>query len=214
MNLDAIGGITAFHNAVRKDLGEIDAAVYAVASNHGGELSPVLERFKPFSLVLGHHAHGEDVAVFPALERVAPHVAEAYEIDHRELDVMVHDLEAVLGAQDELAAARAMTTLATHLRVHLAKEDAHMYPLLRAATTADEQLKILDGLVAVIPGEDFPPLLTWFYGLAPAEERALVTELWLAMVGEDGLPWFRGMAKECIAAEGWADLTRRCPALA
>ena len=214
MSLDAIGGITAFHNAFRKDLGEIDAAVYAVASDHGGELSPVLERFEPFSLVLGHHAHGEDVAVFPALDRVVPHVATAYEIDHRELDVLTEDLDRVLGARDELAAARAVTSLSTHLRIHLAKEDAHMYPLLRERTNDDEQFQILDGLVAVIPGEDFPPLLTWFYGLAPAEERALVTELWLAMVGEDRLPWFRGVARDCITSEGWADLTRRFPALA
>ena len=213
MALDAIGGIEAFHNAFRKDLGEIDATVYDVAAN-GGELHPVLERFKPFTMVLGYHAHGEELSVFPALERVAPHVAEAYAIDHRELDVLKEDLEKLLSSRDERAAARAMTALTTHLRIHLAKEDAHMYPLLRAATTAEEQLQILDGLVAAIPGEDFPALLTWFYGLAPEDERVLVTELWMAMVGEDALPWFRGMAKDCIASEGWAGITRRLPALA
>ena len=212
MSLDAFGGITAFHNAFRTDLGEIDAAVYDAASNHG-ELSPILERFKPFTLVLGYHAQGEDVAVFPALEHIAPHVAKAYEIDHRELDVMVQDLDGVLGARDELAAAPAMTALATHLRVHLAKEDAHMYPLLLGRTDADEQFKILDGLAAVVPAEDFPAVLTWFYGLAPADERALMTELWMALMGDDALPWFRGMAKECIASEGWADLTHRFPPL-
>ena len=213
MSLDAIGGITAFHNAFRKDLSEIDAAVYGVASNHG-ELSPILERFKPFTLVLGYHAQGEDVSVFPALDRVVPHVAKAYEIDHRELDVLTEDLERVLGARDELAAACAMTSLATHLRIHLAKEDAHMYPLLREHTDAGEQFQILDGLAAVVPGEDFPVVLTWFYGLAPADERALMTELWMTLMGEDALPWFRGMAKDCIASEGWADLTRHLPALA
>ena len=36
----------------------------------------------------------------------------------------------------------------------------------------------------------------------------------MALMGGDALRWFRGMAKECIASEGWADLTRRCPALA
>ena len=35
----------------------------------------------------------------------------------------------------------------------------------------------------------------------------------MALMGEDALPWFRGMAKDCIAAEGWADLTRRFPSL-
>ena len=211
--IDPFGGIKSFHNAFRKDVSEIDEAVYDVAAN-GGDLSPVLDRLQPFSLVLGYHARGEDVSVLPALDRVVPHVAKAYEIDHRELEVMAEALEKIMSARDERGAARAMTALTTHLTIHLAKEDAHMYPLLRAATTTDEQLKILDGLVAEIPGEGFPVLLTWFYGLAPAEERALVTELWLAMVGEDRLPWFRGVARDCITSEGWADLTRRLPALA
>ena len=211
--IDPFGGIKTFHNAFRKDVAEIDEAVYDVAAN-GGDLSPVLDRLQLFSLWLGYHARGEDVSVLPALDRVVPHVAKAYEIDHRELEVMAEALKRIMGARDERGAARAMTALTTHLTIHLAKEDVHMYPLLREATSADEQFKILDDLAAVVPGEDFPALLTWFYGLAPAEERAVMTELWLAMMGEDALPWFRGIARDCIASGGWADLTRRLPALA
>ena len=65
----------------------------------------------------------------------------------------------------------------------------------------------------MVPSEDFPAVLTWFYGLAPVDERVLMTELWMILMGEDALPWFRGMAKDCIASEGWADIKRRIPAL-
>ena len=41
-----------------------------------------------------------------------------------------------------------------------------------------------------------------------------MTQLWMELMGGDALPWSRGMAKECIASEGWADLSSRCPTLA
>ena len=54
----------------------IDAAALAVA--RGTPTLPTLERFRFFNEVLVWHAHGEELAIFPALEAVAPSVAEAY----------------------------------------------------------------------------------------------------------------------------------------
>ena len=59
-----------------------------------------VERFRFFNEVLEWHAHGEELAIFPALEAVAPSVAEAYEKDHRALDAAFDALSnAVLGAR-------------------------------------------------------------------------------------------------------------------
>jgi len=46
---------------------------------------------------LDYHARGEEAAVFPAVDKVAPLVAKAYLMDHRELDTMVSGLEVMEG---------------------------------------------------------------------------------------------------------------------
>ena len=47
------------HNGFRRDLTEIDEAVYKVA-RHGGDLSPLIDRLYLFSQILDRHAQGED----------------------------------------------------------------------------------------------------------------------------------------------------------
>ena len=76
------------HNAFRRDVFEIDDAAFKIARG-GGDLTPVLDRFHVMGEVLDYHARGEEAAVFPAVDSVAPLVAKAYLMDHRELDVMV-----------------------------------------------------------------------------------------------------------------------------
>ena len=69
-----LDAVTVVHNAFRRDLTEIDEAVYKVA-RHGGDLSPLIDRLHWFSQIIDLHAQGEEEAVFPAVERVAPLLA-------------------------------------------------------------------------------------------------------------------------------------------
>ena len=77
-----IDAIRAIHNAFRKDIAAIDAAAHTAARGGGGT-GPVIKRFALFNAILAWHASGEDEAVFPALEKVAPLVAEANELARR-----------------------------------------------------------------------------------------------------------------------------------
>ena len=80
-----IDAVIAIHNAFRNDIDGIDAAAYEAAQGKG-DLGAVIERYEFFNEILVWHADGEEDAVFPACENVAPLVAEAYEKDHRGLD--------------------------------------------------------------------------------------------------------------------------------
>src|SRR5258707_13897256 len=90
-----IDAVRAIHNAFRQDIKLIDAAALDAARGKPG-LESTVERFRFFNEVLEWHAHGEELAMFPALESVAPSVAEAYEKDHRALatglDALTHPL--------------------------------------------------------------------------------------------------------------------------
>ena len=82
---EPVDAIRAIHNAFRNDLGRIDAAALDSARGKEG-LAATVERFRFFNEVLVWHAHGEELAIFPMIENVAPLVAEAYVKDHRGLD--------------------------------------------------------------------------------------------------------------------------------
>jgi hypothetical protein len=64
--------------------------------------------------ILDYHARGEEAAVFPAVENVAPLVAKPYLMDHRELDLMTNGIEAMKKMLDPLSTARA-TQFYTHI---------------------------------------------------------------------------------------------------
>jgi iron-sulfur cluster repair protein YtfE (RIC family) len=121
--------VRSIHNAFRRDLSQIDASAFKIARN-GGNLTLVFDRVHLVGEILDYHAKGEEAAVFPAVDKVTPLVAQAYFLDHHELDSMVNRLEAMRKTPDALTTARATAVLESHLRIHLYKEDIHLYPIL------------------------------------------------------------------------------------
>src|SRR5947207_14817907 len=124
-----IDAVVAIHNAFRNDMNLIDAAALDAARGKPG-LEAIVERFRFFNEVLEWHAHGEELAIFPALEAVAPLVAEAYEKDHRGLDAAFDALSNAVSARDPLESARATAAFKFHLDIHLYKEDTHLYRII------------------------------------------------------------------------------------
>ena len=94
--------IMAFHNAFRNDMEQIDTAALDSARGKEG-LALAVERFRFFNEILVWHAHGEELAIFPALENVATLVAEAYVKDHRGLDAAFGELLSLTTTQVELS---------------------------------------------------------------------------------------------------------------
>ena len=135
-----IDGVLAIHNAFRADMAAIDAAAVAAARGTGG-LEATVERFRFFDEILTYHAEGEENAVFPILDEVAPLVAEAYAIDHRRLDDAFDTLSNAVSAHDALQTARATAAFKFHLDTHLAKEDAHLFRIIRSASRCPTRSK-------------------------------------------------------------------------
>jgi hemerythrin-like domain-containing protein len=97
--------------------------------------------------------------VFPAIDKVAPLVAKAYSLDHREFDTMTEGLATIEAASNTLIAARATAALTAVLRIHLDKEDVHLYPILREHTSAEEQASIVGGMARHVPPERNPEFI-------------------------------------------------------
>jgi len=206
-----IDAIRAIHNAFRKDMEGIDAAALGAARGTPG-LEAALERFRFFNEILVVHARGEEIAVFPALEEVAPLVAEAYVDDHRGLDEAFDALDAAVSAGDALATARATAAFKFHLDIHLFKEDTHLYRIFGERVTVPDQGKAVGTMAAEIPRELQPAFITWMYPLLGDDDRENMTRIQQMVLPPEAFAGVKQLIQRAIG-DDWSELTRRMPEL-
>ena len=208
---EPLDAVMAIHNAFRRDMGGIDAAALDSARGVAG-LTPAVERFRFFNEVLVWHAHGEELAVFPAVEAVAPSVAEAYERDHRGLDAAFDALDAAVAARDALETARATAAFKFHLDIHLGKEDAHLYRLMRERVPMPEQAKAVGIMSSTVPQERFPEVIAWMFPLMGDDDRENMTRIWQMVMPPPVFAQVKLLIQKATG-DGWAELVRRIPTL-
>jgi hypothetical protein len=209
---EPLDAITAFHNAFRRDMSMIDAAALKTARGKPG-LAPTVERFRFFNEVLVWHANGEELAIFPALEIVAPLVAEAYIRDHRGLDAAFDAMSMAVSAGDVLQTARASAAFKFHLDIHLGKEDAHLYRLIRERVPVPEQVKALGIMSSTVPQDRFPEVIAWMFPLLGDDDRENMTRIWQLVMTPPVFENVKPLIHKAIGND-WAELTRRIPTLA
>ena len=203
--------IRAFHNAFRNDMERIDTAAFNAARGKEG-LDATIGRFRFFNEVLVWHASGEEAAVFPALETVAPQVAEAYIIDHRGLDTAFEELSISYSARDPLKTARATAAFRFHLNIHLDKEDTHLYRIFRERISLPDQGKALGVMAGMVPGQRFAELVAWLYPLIGHDDRENMTRIWQMMMPAPVFAGTKELIRKAIGND-WVELSRRIPAL-
>ena len=209
--VEPVDAIRAIHNAFRIDLKRIDAA--AMESARGKEdLNDTIGRFRFFNEILVWHAHGEELAVFPAVETVAPLVAEAYERDHRGLDAAFEELNTSYSEKDPLKVARATAAFRFHLNIHLGKEDVHLYRIFRERISLPDQGKVLGLMSSTVPRERFPEFVSWMFPLVGNDDRENMTRVWQMVMPAPVFDGTRKLIKNAIPGD-WAELTRRIPML-
>ncbi len=203
--------IPSFHQAFRNDMRAIDTAAYKAATGDG-DLSPAVERLRFFNEILKWHADGEEEMVFPAVDRVAPLVAKAYLLDHREFDIMSEGLAKIEAASDTLVAARATAEMTAVLRIHLDKEDSHLYPILRERTSEEEQAVIIGTMAQKVPPERNPEFIRWFFTSVGHDDREMWTRVVMGLMPQEVFAGIKSLIRDTIT-DGWAELTRRIPEL-
>jgi hemerythrin-like domain-containing protein len=206
-----IDAITAIHNAFRKDMEGIDAAALGAARGTSG-LESALERYRYFNEILVVHAHGEEIAVFPVLEEVAPLVAEAYVKDHHGLDEAYDALDTAVASGDPLEAARAAAAFKFHLDIHLYKEDTHLYRIFQERVAVPDQGKAVSTMAAAIPPERQPAFIAWLFPLIGNDDRENMLRIQQMVLPPEA---FAGVAQLVRHAVGddWTELRRRMPEL-
>jgi len=207
-----VDAVRVFHNAFRNDLERIDAAALRAAQGKTG-LEPTIERFRFFNEILVWHAEGEEAAIFPALETVAPLVAEAYVKDHRGLDEAFDELNSAYAAHDSLKTARATAAFRFHMNIHLLKEDTHLYRIFRERISLPEQGKAVGIMAGRIPKERFAEMVGWLFPLIGPEDREDMTRIWQMVLPAPAFAGVKELMRKAVSSSDWAELTRRIPTL-
>jgi len=208
---EPVDAIRAIHNAFRNDMLQIDAAAFDSAKGIVG-LATTIERFRFFNEILVWHAKGEELAIFPALENVAPLVAEAYEKDHRGLDLAFDELNNSYSTQDALKTARATAAFRFHLNIHLEKEDTHLYRIFRERISLGDQGKAVSIMASTIPRERFPDLVEWLFPLIGNDDRENMIHIWQTVLPAPAFAVVKKLIEKSVGSD-WKELTRRIPSL-
>lgn len=208
---EPLDAIKAMHNAFRLDMTRIDTAALESARADKG-LLPAIERFRFFNEMLAWHAHGEELAIFPLVEIVAPSVAEAYERDHRGLEAAFNALNAAVSANDVLATARASAAFKFHLDIHLGKEDTHLYRIVRERVSIPEQGKAVGIMASQVPKERFQEYISWLYLLIDNTDRENMIRIKQMVMPPEVFEQTKQLIKQVIGND-WAEMTRRIPTL-
>jgi len=206
-----IDAVMAIHNAFRQDMTMIDAAALDAAWGKPG-LEATVERFRFFEEVLEWHAHGEELAIFPALETVAPSVAEAYEKDHRALDAAFEVLSKAVSAHDPLETARATKAFKYFLDVHLYKEDTHLYRLIKERVSLPDQGRAVGVMASTVPQDRFAELVAWMFPLMGHDDRENMTRIWQMVMPPEAFAGATALVHAAIG-DDWSELTKRMPEL-
>jgi hypothetical protein len=208
---EPVDAIRAIHNAFRNDIERIDTAALDLARGKEG-LATTIERFRSCNEILVWHAHGEELAIFPAIENVAPLVAEAYIKDHRGLDSAFDELSDSYSAQDHIKTARATAAFRFHLNIHLYKEDTHLYRIFRERISLSDQGKAVGIMASTVPRERFPEFVAWMFPLIGHDDRENMTRIWEMVMPPPVFVASKELIKKAIGSD-WAELTRRIPTL-
>jgi len=207
-----IDAVKAIHNAFRADMAGIDAAALGAAQGAPG-LEATVERFRFFNEVLEWHAHGEELAIFPALEEVAPLVAEAYERDHRGLDLAFESLSNAVSVDDKFQTARATAAFKFHLDIHLDKEDHHLYRIISERVSLPDQGKAVGIMASGIPHDRVPEFVAWMFPLLGNDDRENMTRIWQMVMPPEAFAGAIALVQQALG-DDFEELNRRVPELA
>jgi len=123
---------------------------------------------------------------------------------------MVHGLEAIRKAPDPLTTAIPTAVLNSHLRIHLNKEDAYLYPILWKRITEIEQATIGRLMSQKVPPDKFPLLIQWLFPLLDLDDQVAVTKGWIGLMPPPVFANVKPLIEKAVA-ENWVELTLRIP---
>jgi zinc finger-like protein len=196
-----VRGIRFIHKAILVEVSRIEAAAAQ------GQGAAVAERLPFFERVLHLHNTGEEVGLFPDIDAKAPDIVPAYLLDHREEKVLFANLRDACAAGGANLA-QAAAAVATHLRLHVKKEEELIVPLVERLFSVPEQGAQVGKMLAQFSPADMGQLLPWMITALAVDDRRAYLGLMEKVLPPDRLAGALATVKGGVTPEVWASLGR------
>lgn len=121
-------------------------------------------------------------------------------------------MDKAYSAGDVLETARASAAFKFHLDIHLAKEDAHLYRLVRERAPMPEQVKAAGIMSSTVPQDRFPEVIAWEFPLIGDNDRENMTRILQSVMPPPVFAQISQLIHKAVG-DGWAELVRRIPTL-
>ena len=215
-----IAGVRFIHVALEREAAAIEEQAVALHDAHGARALD--DRVAFFERVNAYHTQGEELAIFPRLQEIAPHQAEPYLIDHEDERALFAEIRTLLAhlasapmldAKAHARVARQTAALHDALALHIRKENELLVPLLDMAFPVGEQAAIVGKVIAAFPPAEMPLVLPWLVGwLSPADRESYMREM-TRVAPPPVVAMAAGWLAAKLPADAWEDLKRRLPEL-
>ena len=114
--------------------------------------------------------------------------------------------------RDPLETARATKAFKFHLDLHLDKEDAHMYRLIRERVPVPEQGTALGLMASHAPHDRFPEIVAWMFPLIGQDDRVSMTRSWQMGMPPEGFAMAAQLIEHAVG-DDWPELALHIPDL-
>ena len=211
------------HKALTGELDNVEAHARSLNPDRPGEVEAFAGHFGMLEGILEVHAHEEENAVWPEIDKQMPLVLQAYELDHeadKEVFARIHAYVEKLQQQSpdrasvQASLARDCGVLAEQSKLHMRKEEEHLYGPFAEGISREEQMAISQRLLNNLPEELLPQAMPWLASFLSAEEVAEGFSLYLEAVGPERARLFVAPIASGMPPEKWQQVIQRAPELA
>jgi iron-sulfur cluster repair protein YtfE (RIC family) len=211
------------HRALGGELDNLEAHARSINPDRPEEAGAFAGHLEMIENLLEIHSQEEEQVVWPEIDRQTPGLLRAYELDHeadKDVFARIHSHLGKLqqqsaesaGAQTSLA--RDTGVLAEQAKLHMRKEEEHIYGPFAESIGRDEQMEIGRRVLSNLPVEMLPQGMPWLASFLTAEEVAEGFELYVEAVGPERGRLFVSPLATSMPPEKWQAVLQHAPQLA
>ncbi len=204
-----VRGIQFIHSAIRSEV----VALADEAWSDAGPKADWADRVDMLAQVIRLHTNAEEVSIFADLEARLPSSTPTYLHDHREESALLSALVEAARRRDVPAVRRVVAQLDSHVRMHIAKEEELVIPLLERTFTIPELAASAGKMMASFPPKELARVLPWMFVRLSPEQRVAYVEMMRKAMPPERLPGFVGMLRDGIPAAMWDEVRAKVSGL-
>lgn len=212
-----IDSLRFVHTAILVEVERMRETIHSAASPEA--VAHLAADLDFFIQLMEYHTRGEEIGLFPDLEKKAPHIADTYLVDHVSERETLAAMQAAIGgcakgnkeALDELE--KLVIAMATHAHGHIRKENELILPYVAESFSPEEQGQMLQKILSTIPQEKMALIVPWIVDRQPLDQAEAYVRILSHAMPPPVFAAAKGWIAEKCNPERAAELKSRIPEL-